>query len=417
MPWLSVMICSQTAASSGPCTLSSSSARASLSPSPWIDSSGSPARTSSPMPVRAAHTSAIRSARRRRATNPRICAEASSSHCASSTMQTSGCCSATSANSVSVASPTRNRSGAGPALQTEHGRERVALRDGQPVEVIQHRCAELVEAAVGAAPSPTRRQRPSRRASPRHARTRSPAARSCPRRLLREGRQLGSDRRARRPRPRQVPRTPHDVREASSGGLLRDEPIPAPNSKLPPRARKTRGATRGSPWCDRTVEPRRSFLTDLAAGAREGHACRFEAERVVSHELELAGQILVVIGGSSGIGLETARRARDEGADVIITARNADRLHRVGLELGASIAAFDATDFDRLKRFFEELPAPVDHVLVTGPGSYHAPLAEFELRRGTPQCRRASPAAAAGRPKRREQGSPGRDTSLRRLHG
>ena len=57
----------------------------------------------------------------------------------------------------------------------------------------------------------------------------------------------------------------------------------------------------------------------------------------------------MVIGGSSGIGLETARRARAEGAGVIITARDADRLHRAGLELGASIAAFDATDFDRLE--------------------------------------------------------------------
>jgi NAD(P)-dependent dehydrogenase (short-subunit alcohol dehydrogenase family) len=99
----------------------------------------------------------------------------------------------------------------------------------------------------------------------------------------------------------------------------------------------------------------------------------------VSRELELAGQTLVVIGGSSGIGLETARRARQEGAGVIITARNADRIHRAGLELGASIAAFDATDFDRLKRFFEELPAPVDHVVITGPAPYHAPPAEFDV--------------------------------------
>lgn len=99
----------------------------------------------------------------------------------------------------------------------------------------------------------------------------------------------------------------------------------------------------------------------------------------MSRELELAGQTLVVIGGSSGIGLETARRARQEGADVIITARNADRIHRAGLELGASIAAFDATNFDRLERFFDELPAPVDHVLVTGPGPYHAPLAELDV--------------------------------------
>ena len=73
-------------------------------------------------------------------------------------------------------------------------------------------------------------------------------------------------------------------------------------------------------------------------------------------EAQLAGQTVVVIGGSSGIGLETARGAREQGADVIITARDPDRLHRVGLGLGASIAAFDATDFDRLARFFAELP-------------------------------------------------------------
>ena len=94
---------------------------------------------------------------------------------------------------------------------------------------------------------------------------------------------------------------------------------------------------------------------------------------------DLLGQTLVVIGGSAGIGLETARLAREEGAAVIITARNPDRLHHVGLELGASIAAFDATDFDRLERFFDELPTPIDHVLVTGPGPYYAPLAELDI--------------------------------------
>src|SRR5215831_12614923 len=98
----------------------------------------------------------------------------------------------------------------------------------------------------------------------------------------------------------------------------------------------------------------------------------------MSREPQLAGQTLVVIGGSSGIGLETTRRAREEGAAVIITARNAERLHRVGRELGASIAAFDATDFDRLHRFFDELPEPIDHVLVTGPGPYYAALADFD---------------------------------------
>jgi len=95
----------------------------------------------------------------------------------------------------------------------------------------------------------------------------------------------------------------------------------------------------------------------------------------------LAGQTVVVIGGTSGIGLETARRARAEGADVILTARDADRLRRVGTELGARTAAFDATDFERLGKFFDELSAPIDHVLVTGPGPYYAPLAEFDFEK------------------------------------
>src|SRR5262252_3294727 len=90
---------------------------------------------------------------------------------------------------------------------------------------------------------------------------------------------------------------------------------------------------------------------------------------------DLLGQTVLVIGGSSGIGLETARLARARGADIILTARNPDRLHRAGLQLGASIAAFDATDFGRLGRFFDALLAPIDHLLVTGPGPCCAPLA------------------------------------------
>src|SRR6516162_11218191 len=90
---------------------------------------------------------------------------------------------------------------------------------------------------------------------------------------------------------------------------------------------------------------------------------------------DMLGQTVLVIGGSSGIGLETARLARAMGADIILTARNPDRLHRAGLELEASIAAFDATDFGRLRRFFDALPAPINHLLVTGPGPCHPPPA------------------------------------------
>jgi NAD(P)-dependent dehydrogenase (short-subunit alcohol dehydrogenase family) len=97
---------------------------------------------------------------------------------------------------------------------------------------------------------------------------------------------------------------------------------------------------------------------------------------------ELAGQTVVVIGGSSGIGLETARQARSEGADVIVAGRDPERLERAARELGAlSSAAFDATNFDQLNKFFDGLSTPIDHVLVTGPGPYYSPLAELEIEK------------------------------------
>jgi NAD(P)-dependent dehydrogenase (short-subunit alcohol dehydrogenase family) len=71
---------------------------------------------------------------------------------------------------------------------------------------------------------------------------------------------------------------------------------------------------------------------------------------------ELVGQTVVVIGGSAGIGFETARRARAEGAEVILTARNPERLQR---------AAGEVNDPAALERFFGELPTPIDQVMVT----------------------------------------------------
>jgi NAD(P)-dependent dehydrogenase (short-subunit alcohol dehydrogenase family) len=86
----------------------------------------------------------------------------------------------------------------------------------------------------------------------------------------------------------------------------------------------------------------------------------------VQHTPELLGQTIVVIGGSAGIGLETARRARAEGGEVILTGRNPERLARAASDLGAQrTAVFDANEPERLDEFFRALPTPVDHVMVT----------------------------------------------------
>jgi NAD(P)-dependent dehydrogenase (short-subunit alcohol dehydrogenase family) len=95
-------------------------------------------------------------------------------------------------------------------------------------------------------------------------------------------------------------------------------------------------------------------------------------------EPELLGQTVVLIGGSAGIGLETARRARAEGADVVLTGRDPERLERAAQDVDArSTAAFDANDAAALKRFFDGLPDPIDHVLVTAGGPHYAPMLEM----------------------------------------
>jgi NAD(P)-dependent dehydrogenase (short-subunit alcohol dehydrogenase family) len=97
-------------------------------------------------------------------------------------------------------------------------------------------------------------------------------------------------------------------------------------------------------------------------------------------EPKLAGQTVVVIGGSAGIGLETARQARAEGAAVVLAGRNPERLKKAATELGAvSMATFDAGELDALEAFFAHLEGPIDHVMVTAGAPYYATLAEMDF--------------------------------------
>jgi NAD(P)-dependent dehydrogenase (short-subunit alcohol dehydrogenase family) len=95
---------------------------------------------------------------------------------------------------------------------------------------------------------------------------------------------------------------------------------------------------------------------------------------------QLNGQTVVIIGGSAGIGLATAQRARHEGADVVLTGRDPGRLQQAAKEVDAlSTAAFDATDAALLGQFFRDLHGPIDHVMVSGSGPYYAALADMDF--------------------------------------
>ena len=100
---------------------------------------------------------------------------------------------------------------------------------------------------------------------------------------------------------------------------------------------------------------------------------------VVTRTPELLDQTVVVIGGSSGIGLEVARRARAEGAKLILTGRSPEPLQRAADEMEAlSTAAFDAMDPSQLQQFFRSLPVTIDHVMLTAGGPHYGRLLDLD---------------------------------------
>ena len=101
---------------------------------------------------------------------------------------------------------------------------------------------------------------------------------------------------------------------------------------------------------------------------------------VTARAPELLGQTVIVIGGSSGMGFETARRARAEGAEVVLTGRDQTRLEQAASQVDAtSVAAFDAGDPALLAQFFGTLEMPIDHVMVTAGRPHYGPLLELDV--------------------------------------
>ena len=208
--------------------------------------------------------------------------------------------------------------------------------------------------------------------------------------------------------PAARPRRPDDDRRTARSRIWRARcgaRRPPTASTRPGSARRTRTGPTGT--------PRTWWRSSPAPSSRPEPAPEVD----MSDRAELDGQTVVVIGGSAGIGLETARRAREEGADVILTARD-PRPPAAGRRRarGASVAAFDATDFDRLGRVLRRAAHADRPRAGDGPRSLLRAAARVRRRAGTPRRRGPSAAADPGRSGRDEQGSPGRDPALHGRH-
>jgi NAD(P)-dependent dehydrogenase (short-subunit alcohol dehydrogenase family) len=80
--------------------------------------------------------------------------------------------------------------------------------------------------------------------------------------------------------------------------------------------------------------------------------------------MQFKGKKVVVVGGSSGIGLATAEMAKSEGAEVIIASRNVAKLDAVAERLNAVAIPADVTSDASVLDLFRRC-GPVDHVVVT----------------------------------------------------
>ncbi|EYF04997.1 SDR family oxidoreductase [Chondromyces apiculatus] len=95
----------------------------------------------------------------------------------------------------------------------------------------------------------------------------------------------------------------------------------------------------------------------------------------------LHGKRIVLLGGTSGIGLATATAAAREGASVVVVSSNRARVDRAltALPAGNEGHAVDLSDEPSVRRFFDAL-GPFDHLVFTAGESLKlGPLASTDL--------------------------------------
>ncbi len=92
----------------------------------------------------------------------------------------------------------------------------------------------------------------------------------------------------------------------------------------------------------------------------------------------LKGKKVIILGGSSGVGLATAKAAVEEGAKVLIASRSREKLERARSEAGGRVGIFvlDVTREEEVGGFFERAGA-FDHLVTTAAEGITGPFLEL----------------------------------------
>jgi len=103
--------------------------------------------------------------------------------------------------------------------------------------------------------------------------------------------------------------------------------------------------------------------------------------------MSFSNELIVIVGGTSGIGLATAKMGVEQAARVIITGRDPVKTPLAASSIGpmVSATAFDAADAAATQGFFAQT-GPFDHLVLAlsggkGAGPFHS-VSECEIREG-----------------------------------
>jgi len=92
---------------------------------------------------------------------------------------------------------------------------------------------------------------------------------------------------------------------------------------------------------------------------------------------KLSKKVIVVTGGNSGIGYASAKELKENGATVIITGRNSERVEKAAMELGVKGFVADVTNLSQIDNLVEQVKneyGKVDTLLVNAGVFSPAPI-------------------------------------------